>query len=308
LAIQPRSTASAGASTPRKVDLAIQRAVDAPSLTHQKLLIVGSTGAGKTAQIWTLPGRKFAYLFDPAAMATLRGCPDLDYKEFLPEFAEMDATLKKFNKDGRSDQPSSKREPVLYQNWIDDINAREEAGFFASYDWLCIDSITLLTQAIMDRQLFINNRYGDVQDRGDYRVVGNKLGSVFRTITSLPINLYCTGHLDTYEDEDTKRIVTQLRLPGSARGSLPIIYSNIWKVYGKGKDKYFIRTVPEERGGFQDIRTTLPGLDEDHDVSIADFKKASGYGIGKILLKSGFRIKAASSAAPAQQEVSNADH
>ena len=38
-----------------------------------KFLLVGSTGSGKTAQILTLPGKTFAYIFDPSALATLKG-------------------------------------------------------------------------------------------------------------------------------------------------------------------------------------------------------------------------------------------
>jgi GTPase SAR1 family protein len=257
----------------------------------QKLLVVGNTGAGKTAQIWTLPGRKFAYIFDPAAMATLKGCPNLDVVRFMPEYAELDATLKGFNKGSRDDKPASERVPTVYQNWVADLNARSDSGFFAQYDWLCVDSITFLVEAMMDRQLYINNRYGGLTDQSDYRVTGNKVTALFKTLTAQPMNLYVTGHIDTYQDEDTKRIVTQLRLPGRARGMLPIMFSNIWRAYSKTKTEYFLRTHPEPQG-FADIRTTLPGLAEDQPATITDFSKAQAFGIGALLTKNGFRPKA----------------
>jgi GTPase SAR1 family protein len=258
----------------------------------QKLLVVGNTGAGKTAQIWTLPGRKFAYIFDPAAMATLKGCPNLDVVRFMPEFSELDATLKGFNKGSRDDKPPGKQpEPLVYQRWVDDLNARSDSNFFAQYDWVIIDSITFLVEAMMDRQLYINNRYGGLTDQSDYRVAGNKVTSNFKTLTSQNINLYVTGHIDTYQDEDTKRIVTQLRLPGRARGMLPIMFSNIWRAYSKTKTEYFLRTHPEPQG-FADIRTTLPGLAEDQPVTITDFGNAQRFGIGALLTKNGFRPKA----------------
>lgn len=256
----------------------------------QKLLVVGATGSGKTAQIWTLPGRKFAYIFDPAAMASLKGCPNLDVVRFMPDYTELDATLKGFNKGSRDDVPSSAREPVVYKRWVDDLNDRSDSGFFKQYDWLCFDSLTFLVQAMMDRQLYINNRYGGLTDMSDYRVTGNKVSTLFRTITAQPISLYCTGHIDTYQDEDTKRVVTQLRLPGSARGLLPLMFSNIWKAYSKNSAEFFLRTYPEERG-FQDIRTTLKGLKDDEPVTIADWRTPERYGIGALLTKAGFKPK-----------------
>lgn len=269
-------------------------AKDASVLAFERILMAGRTGSGKTTQILTLPGRKFAYLFDPAALLTLRG-HDVDYEQFLPEFTEMDATLKGFNKGAKSDRPSSAKEPTLYKDWVDDLNTRITEQFLASYDWLCFDSLTLLVQAVMERQLYINGRYGDIEDLGDYRVVGSKVRSVFRTILSLPINIYCTGHIDSFQDEKTKRIEFQLRLPGQARAQLPLMFSNIWQASREekdGKTQYMIRTVPDPRG-FQDIRTTLRGLPELVNVTIADFNKPAQYGVGQLLTRAGFRTKQA---------------
>src|SRR5580765_2220579 len=95
----------------------------------KRILLVGPTGSGKTAQIWTLPGKRFAYIFDPNSLSTLKGC-DVDYEEFYPDFLEMDATLKGFNKGSLSDKMpavagrASKREPLVYMKWVDDVNKK----------------------------------------------------------------------------------------------------------------------------------------------------------------------------------------
>jgi AAA domain len=252
-----------------------------------RILLVGPTGSGKTAQIWTLPGRKFVYVFDPNTMATLAGAPDVDYVEFLPDFLEMDATLKRFNKDGKSDKPASHREPTLYLRWVEHMNGMVQNGGFHDHDWIVFDSLTFLAKATMDRQLYINNRYGDIEDLGDYRVVGSKISDVFNSISGLPINILSTGHIQTYEDDKTKKIVTQIYLPGKARNILPLTHTNCWAAMAGEKDGTFeVRTVPNGSRGLQEIRTALKGLAPVEDVTIKDFRTATQYGIGALIRRS----------------------
>jgi len=263
-------------------------AKDAGLSTVERILVAGKTGTGKTAQIWTLPGRKFAYIFDPNSMSTLRGC-NIDYEEFYPDFLQMDATLKGFNKGSRSDvlpAAKNKREPAIYMKWIEDINGKVERGFFKDYDWLCLDSLTFLVKSIMDRQLFINNRYGDIEELGDYRVVGSKMADVFGSISALPINLYCTSHFTTFQDEKTKKIETQLMLPGKARNILPLMFTNVWLAQTsegeKGSVRYEVRTRPDPRG-LQDIRSSIQGLSTIEDGTIKGFGDSAEGGIGALL-------------------------
>ena len=254
--------------------------------TYQRLLVVGRTGSGKTSQIWTLPGRKFLYVFDPNAMATLRGC-DIDYEEYYPDFLQLDATLKGFNKGSKSDRLQDRREPTLYLRWVEDINKKVAEGFFKPYDWLVFDSLTFLVKAIMDRQAYINNRYGEVEERGDYRVVGSKTADLFTSICSLPINIYATGHVRAYENETTHKVDTELSLPGRSRTALPLMFTSIWEATYENTEKggpYFIRTKPDPRG-LKDIRSSIQGLDTMHDVTIKGFNNdaAGKQGIGLIV-------------------------
>lgn len=264
----------------------MRNAMTAVGEPNERILIAGRTGAGKSALIWTLPGKKFAYLFDPNAMRTLQGL-DVDVQEYYPDFGEIDHTLKGFNKGSKSDKPKDGvvKEPKAYETWVDDINEKVDSKFFEPYKWLVIDSATFLVKAVMDRQLYINQRYGDLQDLGDYRVVGNKLTDVFRSISGLPINVYVTGHISTFQDDKTKKIETQLQLPGSARTALPLMFTNIWQAFVKedshGKLRHMIRTQPDPKG-LQDLRSSLQ-LAAEEDVTIEDFSKAEQYGIGKLL-------------------------
>lgn len=270
----------------------VQRADDANLSPHHRILLVGPTGSGKTAQIWTLPGRKFAFVFDPNSAQTLRGCPDLEFVEFLPEFMDMDTALKGFNKNssGRKITPTDKIlgkfEPMLYEEWREYFNDFVAAERHKEYDWLIFDSHTFISKSIMDRQLFINDRYGETEDIADFKVVGGKFSEIFSNVNGLPVNVFATGHLQTYEDDKTKKIVTQLYLPGRARTVLPLTYTNVWEAQAGDKPgTWEIKTLPERRG-LQDIRTSLRGLAPVEDVTIKDFGKAEEYGIGRLLKRS----------------------
>lgn len=265
-------------------------AADADVSPFHRIMLVGPTGSGKSAQIWTLPGRRFIYVFDPNTMATISGC-DADYELFLPEFGDMDATLKGFNKDPRTnrtyvgDKPKKPKEPTLYMRWVEHINEFVESGRVKEFDWLVFDSMTFIAKSIMDRQLHINNRYGDLEELGDYRVVGSKIADVFGTISSLPLNILSTGHIQVYEDEKTKKNVTQIMLPGKSRAMLPLSHTDTWEARaGEKPGTWEVKTLPEARG-LQEIRSAMRGLKPVEDVTIRDWKNPTQYGIGGLIAK-----------------------
>lgn len=272
-------------SAPTAADLGIRSAAEADVASYHQILLVGPTGSGKTSQIWTLPGRKLVYVFDPNTMTTLKGCPDCDFVEFLPDILDMDATLKGFNKGAKSDKPSKAVEPTLYLRFVEHLNSVVEHDVYRSYDWLVFDSLTFISKAVMDRQLYINGRFGGIEDIADYRVVGSKLADVFSSINGLAINIFSTGHLSVFQDDKTNKIVTQIWLPGKARNILPLTHSNVWLACAGEKPGTFeIQTVPEAKG-LQEIRTSLKGLEPYEDVTIKDFNKAGQFGVGRLLSK-----------------------
>jgi len=262
-------------------------AKDADIPVSQRIILAGPTGSGKTCQIWTLPGKKFAYIFDPNSLGTLRGW-DLEYETFYPDFDELDTMLRGFNKGSKSDRPQKVKEPTLYLRWAEDLNNRVDSGLLMNYDWVIFDSMTFIVRCIMARQLYINNRYGGIEDIADYRVVGSKIGEVFGNLAMSPANVFATAHINAYQDDKTKKIETELFLPGQSRKMMPLIFRNIWMTQVSEAEKgikYEVRTRPEPRG-FKDIRCDLPDLDIIEDVTIRSFGPESiRYGVGALLAR-----------------------
>lgn len=266
---------------------------------YWRVLAVGASGTGKTTQMWTLPGKKFLYQFDPNTMRSITGIarqmkvepPDIEYEAFEPDVLDLNLMLSKFRTDGKDDDPSligrrkKDSEPQVYLNFAEHINNWTEKKEYKKYDWLCFDSLTFLNKAVMARNFYVNDKYGGIEDLADYKVVGSKVGELFQSLMSLPINIYMTAHWQSYQDDKTKKIETKINAHGQSRQMLPLIFTEILQTTReeyKGKLAYSVRTRPDPRG-LQDLRTSIVGLDEVEDVTIEDFSKPEKYGIGAIL-------------------------
>lgn len=279
-------------AAPATVLTPVLKASEALRKAHT-IFMLGTTGSGKSSQIVSLPGKKFAYIWEPNALETLRGYPNLDYLEFLPEDGELDLRLKGFNSDSKSDRPKSDQagatEPKLFNRWLDDYSARRKSGFFLGYDWLITDSYTYMVAAMMERQMYLDKRNGEPPDKGDYRVVGDALRRIMLSQQAIGVNIFITGHLSIYKDEKTSVITTQANLPGQARTMIPLGCTNIWLAEhnGEASKNFTIRTKPDPRG-LREIRTTIPNLKEIEDVTLTvdakgRFTKPEQEGIGKLL-------------------------
>ncbi len=254
----------------------------------ENILLVGPTGSGKTTQINTLPGKVWVFCFDPNSRRSLFRS-DIQGEEWLPDPLEIDATIKGFNKGSKSDdRPISKIEPRVYVEFIESLYERAEAKFFDQYDWVCFDSLTFLLRACHARTAYINNRYGKPEEMADYRTVGSKISDLVQSASSEPINTLFTGHIDTWQDEVTNKISTELALSGSAKKRVPLVMTNIWLCVPATEDKvkFEIQTVPGKRG-LQCIRSSVDGLKPLEDVTIGDKKNPTNYGIGKLLTSKG---------------------
>ncbi len=250
----------------------------------EKILAVGTTGGGKTAGILTLPGKKFVYAFDPNCLQTLQG-HDVDYEEFLPEALDMNAvTLKS----GVRDTFTRPKEPLTYVDFEAHFMDALDKGFFDQYDVIGFDSMTTYSSLVMDRIMWLNQRFGKWPEQADWTATMNTITNGLRTITALPgKTIYVTAHIEFKQDETTSKMQNILSLIGRLRNSLPLLFSEVWLFKGDvgtdGKSHFFVQTAPDRYSPF--LRSTIRGLEFEEDVTIPPDKwnDPVGYGIGALL-------------------------
>jgi hypothetical protein len=247
-----------------------------------KLLLVGSGGAGKTSQIVTLPGRTFAYFFDPSALSTVRGF-DLDYEMFIPSSVDMAA--KSLAKDKGKDKSSGKEDASeVYVRWEKDFETRTKDGYWDSIDNIILDSFTTFSDVVMDRILKLNGRPGQFPQQDDWTAQMSTIMNVVRTIAGMNKLLLCTAHDNFKQDEATSRMQNVLMLTGQLRVKVPLLFSEILHLEhiadAKGSS-YRIQTRPDRMN--PNVRTSMRGLEMYEDVTITDWKNPTKHGLGKLL-------------------------
>jgi hypothetical protein len=250
-----------------------------------RILTLGNTGTGKTSQFATLPGKKYAYLFDANAIATLRG-QDIDYDEFLPTPLSFD--VKSLDKDKAAPAVQGSKAANVYVDWEKDVEDKQKKGFFKPYNWVALDSATTLLDLIMDRTLTINGRPGTFPQQDDWGPQMVAFTNIMRTFIGMGIGLYVTGHLKTDKDELTQRIVQLPLMTGQLREKIPLLFTDVFKFTAaedmtKGTVKYIMETVPNQRE--TPIRTPIRGLRPKEDITINWKNPVEGQGLGGILIK-----------------------
>lgn len=247
--------------------------------TH-KFFLLGDTGSGKTSLLPTLPGRKFAYLFDPNAILSLRG-HDLEYEEFLPD--RLNLSVKSLKKDVGDKTTSFKND--LFVEWEKNFNAKLDSGYFNNFDVIAFDSATTFLDLIMDRVLTINARAGQWPQQDDYGPQMMTFTNVCRSLMSLGKTIFMTGHMETKQDELTKRIFRQPMLTGRLRTKIPLLFSDIFiceaENDGRGKITHKIQTSPDRITTC--VRTSFKGLEAFEDVTVDWGKNPETQGLGKLL-------------------------
>lgn len=255
-------------------------ALKAHETAKKKFFILGDTGSGKTTQFLTLPGRKFAYLFDPNAILSLQG-HDVEYEEFLPD--RLNLSVKSLAK-GKGDSNTAFLND-MYVQWEKDFQTRVNDDYFDDFDAIMFDSATTFLDLIMDRVLTINGRSGQWPQQDDYGPQMLIFTNVIRTLTSLDKVIYVTGHMETKQDQITQRIIRTPMMTGRLKTKIPLLFSDIYicevENDGRGTINHKIQTTPDRMTTA--VRSSVKGLQPFEDVTLDFSKPLEGQGLGGIL-------------------------
>lgn len=257
------------------------KTLDIHSGGKPKFLLVGSTGGGKTTQILTLPGRTFAYLFDPSALSTLRGF-DIEYETFFPE--KVNLNIQSLSK-GKKDTALGKEDASeVYREWEEDFEKKIATGYFDAFDNIAFDSFTTFSDIVMDRILFINGRPGHFPQQDDWTAQMASITNVVRTLVGMNKVLLFTAHDEFKQDEASKRMQNILMLTGRLKVKLPLLFSEIWHM-DSGCTAEKIHYTAQTRADRLNptIRCTVRDMPMFADMTIQNWSKPQDYGLGKIL-------------------------
>lgn len=246
-----------------------------------RFIVVGQGGAGKTSQILTLPGRTYAYLFDPSALATLRG-HDIEYDMFTPTHVSLAAqSLSK----GKGDPKKGKEDASqVYLDWEGDYEKKTASGYWDQFDNIAFDSFTTFSDIVMDRILHLNGRAGQFPQQDDWTAQMQTIMNVVRTFVGMNKLLFCTAHDQFKQDEATSRMQNVILLTGQLRTKVPLLFSDIWHLDGASDAKnikYNAQTRADRMN--PSVRCSVRGIEMYEDVTIKDWTKPQEYGIGRIL-------------------------
>lgn len=264
---------------------------------RQKFLFYGNVGSGKTSLFRTIPGRKFLYMFDPAGLNSIKPSDDIYYETFLPDTISMSLSTLKGVKDSKAPTYSAATTYVdwekdfenrLNKNWFTDPTV-EIDGVKGGFDCIGLDSISTLSDLIMDRILEINGRSGKNPEISDYGIQASTITRIVRNAAATGCYVCLTAHEVADQDKLMRTVANKIMVPGQLKQKLPILFSDIYHCKvdrdNGGNVKYQIETIPSDL--YPTARCSLE-LKPIEDVTIdMRAQDATQYGIGKILRSKG---------------------
>ena len=195
-------------------------------------IITGETNAGKTYTLRTARFPVHIDSFDPGGTKCL-----------------LDLIRNKDNPKGQivadtSWETEDPFDPKVFAEWMKVTNIRLQTNYFSMFGTYCIDSLTTFGKAVMNYQLGLKSRVGEVpQHRHDYNPQKNYIENYIRKLMNLDCDFIVTGHLRELEellsiDAQTgiRRTDVKFRLyvTGQAVITIPLLFDELYTIIGKG--------------------------------------------------------------------------
>ncbi len=251
----------------------------------KQIILLGTSGSGKTSMLNTLPGKVFVFIFDPNSLNSLHR-PDIEYELFLPDISDVDLNIKLLRKgtsgQALGDMTKRKFEPTTYTKWEEFLEEKLEENWFEQFDFICFDSFTTWADMVMDRVQFLNGHSGKQPEQDDWAIQIDTIKRAWRIITTLPCNIICTAHIEMQKDDLSGKVYNRIMFPGRLRTRLPILFSDILVCECQSSpqtESFTLQTRPSREN--KTVRCSFAGVDMNESVTITDWDHPEKFGLGR---------------------------
>lgn len=198
-------------------------------------LLYGDPATGKTHAAFT--GRQPIYCqsFDPGGS---------EMPHILKMVAEGRAII------NRDCEVEDARKPTALQAFQNNFAQLEKSGAFNHIGTYVIDSLTFLSDAIMNEILRLEGRAGTHPQIKDYARVKSILKNILNACCALPCDFVLTGHITNEKDEINAMMVTSLAVVGKNHIIIPRYFDEFYVTEVVTNDKkvdYRFLTRPASR-------------------------------------------------------------
>ena len=212
------------------------------SMQHQQkkvnTLLYGYSGTGKTHTIYTARQPIYCQSFDPGGS---------NLRHVAKMVSEGKAIVNRDCENGTAENPCAFE--LFNKNFIELYRAKafDHIGTYA------IDSLTFLSDAVMNAVLKSHGRTFSNPQIQDYGEVSSILKEIMLKCTNLPCDFILTGHITTEKDEVNLDITTSLISQGKKIAVKLPSYFDEYYVTGTSKNKqtgktdYQVLTQPDRR-------------------------------------------------------------
>lgn len=233
---------------------------------HEKIMVYGNSGAGKTCAASTFPG-------------------PIHYSDFDGKISSVIGFLTKNN--------PPKLQEIEYDSFTDVTKAKGIRPYKAflerlatlekevpgKYKTVVIDSLTTLSDSLMENIIAenpgIKGPVPGVPGMQHYLLLGFQFKQLIKRLLALPCNVVMLGHIKVDKDENSGRIVYRPMLSGQLPEQVPILFEEVYHAFvetKEGKTTYYAQTRPQ--GGYV-ARTQKVNLPDKIELSYESIKKGS---------------------------------
>lgn len=202
-----------------------------------KVLLIGPSGAGKTVAAATFPGKKLFLDFDNKVSSAANFYAD------KPEVLKA-IDVKQYGKLSikSSNHPAIKHRMQQFQDDMVPFFKMHDAKQKLPFDTLIIDTITTLTDTIMEdyryvSQLGVKRPNQDQNSQSDYGLLATHFKQIIGRLLALDCHVLFIGHSQLETDEATGVRSNEILMPGQMKSKLGIYFEEVYfaKVNQKGE-------------------------------------------------------------------------